>query len=385
MPNNPTRYAERFAKSQALTRGAFAQVTPPQPPIIVWPLHYIVFGTAPENVPADLFDNPARLLEFQERICDAHLAAVADDFQPYLTPYYGTGVLASAFGVTTHFAPGRDPSAGSPTITTPADIAKMRIPDPECDGLMPRVLEAAAYMRDHGAYPVTLTDSQSPLDELVLMCGHERLYMWMYDDPKLAHDLFAITTEAFIAWVKVQKAVTGEPLDVCHGEQGVWVPPPCGVWIADDEAVNLPPYLYEEFIAPYYEKIFAEFGGGVLHFCGNGAHIGKIVAGMKGVRAVNSGPMGNPTNFAALQQSLDGKVPLIYQELSPVDPEPYFHDLLSCISLRGLVIAPQVTDRVATGANGGFVDVVQDRVCTAQHIHEVLQRLVTKKLTLSEA
>ena len=39
---------------------------------------------------------------------------------PYLTPYFGTGVLASGFGVKTQFAPGRDPSAGEPILHTPA-------------------------------------------------------------------------------------------------------------------------------------------------------------------------------------------------------------------------------------------------------------------------
>jgi hypothetical protein len=215
---------------------------------------------------------------------------------------------------------------------------------------------------------VALTDSQSPLDELVLMCGHQRLYTWMYDEPAMVHDLLTLVTDAFIQWVKAQKAVTGEPLDTCHGEQGVWIPPPCGVWIADDEAVNLSPALYEQFLAPQYARIFREFSGGVLHFCGNGAHLGKIIRTIEGVRAVNTGPMGRPENFARLQQALGGSVPMIYQELSPADPEPYFRDLFSRISLRGLVIAPQVTDCVAGGPNGTFQEVSQDREAAAARI-----------------
>ena len=129
----------------------------------------------------------------------------------------------------------------------------------------------------------------------------------------MVHDLLTLVTDAFIAWVKAQKAVTGEPLDVCYGEQGVWIPPPCGVWIADDEAVNLPPHLYEEFLAPQYARIFRAFGGGVLHFCGNGAHLGAIIRRIDGLRAVNTGPMGCPANFAALQQALGGQVPMIYR------------------------------------------------------------------------
>ena len=363
----------RLEAARTRIRAAFNWAEPADPPIIVWPLHYIVFGTAPDKLPLDLFDNPASLMAFQQHICEAHLAAIQDDFVPYLTPYYGTGVLASAFGVETRFAPGRDPSAGEPCLHTHADVARLRLPNPERDGLMPRVLEAAAYMRAHGDYPVALTDMQSPLDELALMCGHERLYLWMYDEPAMLHELFTLVTDAFIAWVRAQKAVTGEPLDVCYGEQGVWIPSPCGVWLADDEAVNLPPHLYEEFIVPQYERVFRAFGGGVLHFCGNGAHLGPIIRRMEGVRAVNTGPMGRPEHLAKLQTALGGSIPIIYQELSPAEPEVYFRALFGRLSLRGLVIAPQVTDRVAGGPNGAFVALEQEREQAAVRILAVIR------------
>ena len=371
--------SRRFERAQQRIRAAFARAEGAESPVIVWPFHYIACGAAPETVPPDLFDSPARMTEYQTRICEQHLAAVDDDFQPYLTPYLGTGILASAFGCPMHFAPGRDPSVAAPCVRTLADAARLGLPDPQRDGLMPRVLEAAAYMRSHGSYPVALTDSQSPLDELVLMCGHERLYLWMYDEPKLVHDLFALATEAMIAWVRAQKAVTGEPLDACYGEQGVWIPRPCGVWLADDEAVNLPPSLYEEFVAPYYPRIFREFGGGVLHFCGNGAHLADILRRMPGLRAINTGPMGRPQHFAALQQGLDGGVPLIYQEMSPVNPGRYFGDLLSRISLRGVVFAPQVCDRFATGDDGRPAEVVQDRRAEARRIYQVLRNQIAEK------
>ena len=369
-------HSHRFAKAQARIKAAFALAEPLEPPVMVWPFHYIACGADPAKLPPDLFENPAAMTAYQTRICDEHLAAVDDDFQPYLTPYLGTGVLASGFGCQMQFAPGRDPSIAGPCVETPADAARLKLPNPESDGVLPRVLETAAYMRAHGSYPVTLTDSQSPLDELILMCGHERLYMWMYDEPALVHDLFALASEAMIAWVKAQKAVTGEPLDVCYGEQGVWVPPKCGVWLADDEAVNLSPDLYAEFVAPCYPRIFQAFGGGVLHFCGSGAHLAGILKNMAGLRAINTGPMGRPENFAALQKGLGGSVPLIYQEMSPANPDRYFKELLQQISLRGVVFAPQVCDRFATGDAGGLIEVCQDRRTAGASIFRSLQRAI---------
>jgi hypothetical protein len=370
----------RFTRAQQRIRAAFALADPVDPPVMVWPFHYIVFGTDPSAVPADLFDHPARLVEFQVKWCEQHLQAVEDDFQPYLTPYYGTGILASAFGCRINFAQGRDPSVAGPCLDSLADAARLRLPDPQRDGLMPRVLETAAYMRAHGPYPVSLTDSQSPLDELILMCGHERLYLWMVDEPKMVYELMSLVTEAFIQWGNAQKAVTGEPWNVCYGEQGVWVPPGCGVWIADDEAVNISPRLYAELVAPHYSRIFKEFGGGVLHFCGDGAHHGPALLQIEGLRAINSGPMSKPALFAKLQKATLGKIPLIYQELSPLEPEAYYRALLANLSLRGVVFAPQVTDRTAIVQGGGFVEVNQGRVETARRVLAALRKTLAERL-----
>ena len=369
----------RLARSRERIRAAFAFDKTSEPAIMAWPLHYIVFGTDPAAVPVDLFDRPARLMEFQTHYCEQHLNAIDDDFVPYLTPYYGTGILASAFGCEVSFTQGRDPSIAGPILHSSADAARLRLPDPQRDGLFPRVLETAAYMKAHGTYPVSLTDSQSPLDELILMCGHQQLYMWMYDEPALVHDLMSLVTEAFIQWVWAQKAVTGEPWNVCYGEQGVWIPEGCGVWIADDEAVNLSPRLYEEFIAPHYSRIFKEFGGGVLHFCGDGAHHAPALLQMEGLRAINSGPMGKPSNFAKLQRALGGKIPLIYQELSPVEPKSYYTALLANLSPRGVVFAPQVTDCVATAQDAGFVAVHQNRVDAARSVLIALRGAIAER------
>jgi hypothetical protein len=377
MNTNPSTARIDVAKSRITSAFQFDRKV--EPPAMIWPLHYIIFGTDPAVVPADIFDDPAVMTRFQVDICERHLAGgVNDDFVPYLTPYLGTGILASAFGCETHFAPGRDPSVAAPCVTSIEEAKRLRPIDPERDGLCPRVLATGAWMREHGPYPVGLTDSQSPLDELVLICGHERFYMWMFDEPALVHDLMSVVTESFIAWVKKQKEVFGEAIDACHGEQGVWIPQPCGVWMADDEAVNLPADLYATFIAPYYKKIFAEFSGGVLHFCGDGSHHASTFLAMDGLRAINAGPMGAPVNLAKLQRATQGRIPLIYQELSPSDPESYFHRLLSGLDPCGVVFAPQVTDRVATG-NSGPIEVNQDRTKAAVTIHQALRRAITAR------
>lgn len=141
----PPAGADRFARARSRIKAAFTLADPVEPPIIVWPFHYIVCGTNPKFIPPGLFDDPARLLEFQTGFCRRHLEAVEDDFQPYLTPYYGTGILASAFGCRISFQPRRDPAVEAPCLQSPQDVAKMRLPDPGRDGLMPRTRNSSCH------------------------------------------------------------------------------------------------------------------------------------------------------------------------------------------------------------------------------------------------
>jgi hypothetical protein len=89
--------------------------------------------------------------------------------------------------------------------------------------------------------------------------------------------------------------------------------------------------------------------------------------------------MSVPAAFARLQKALRGKIPLIYQELSPVEPESYYRALLQGITLRGVVFAPQVTDRTAISLGAGFVEVKQDRVRAARQVYAALQQALAER------
>jgi hypothetical protein len=103
---------------------------------------------------------------------------------------------------------------------------------------------------------------------------------------------------------------------------------------------------------------------------------------MEGLRAINSGPMSKPAAFTKLQKAVGGKIPLIYQELSPVEPETYYRALLADLSPCGVVFAPQVTDRVAIAQGAGFVEVAQDRVQTARRVQAALKNAISDRLRL---
>jgi len=341
------------------------------------------FAFAGDHVPEDYFTNPATMVAYQEQGALAHLQHVDDDYVPYFMPWFGTGVLASAFGcpITIAPGPGNDPAVAAPCVPTPQAAARLKPPDPHRDGWMPRVLDAIDYARAHSDLPVGLSDMQGPLDTLGLMCGQAQLYQWMYREPRMVHELFDLVTDAFIEWVKVQKQHSGEPLDRSNGLQGVWAPPGVGVWESDDDMVLVDARLYEEFVVPCVSRIMAAFGGGQVHFCGDGSqHLDNLLR-IQGLRAVCNSPLGKFDAFARLHRQLAGRVTLWIQDGAPVDIEDYYTRLFACLDdLRGVLLAPFVFDALGMDAEGGYAPVSRDPFEAANRIVAVARECMRKRL-----
>ena len=341
---------------------------------------YFAFSTF--DKPDDYFSNPAGMVAYQERGFQRHLAEIDDDVVPYFMPWFGTGVLASGFGsiIATADGPGNDPSVVGTCVTSIADARRLRLPDPERDGWMPRVLATVDYARAHSDLPVGLTDMQGPLDTLGQMCGHVQLFTWMYDEPALVHDLLDLVTEAFIDWVRVQKEHIGEPLETSNGLQGVGASA-VGCWESDDDMTMLSPEMYAEFVAPRVARIFDAFGGGSIHFCGKGYQHLDTILGHRSMRVVNNSPMGNFEGVRDFRRRLGSTVSLQFQDIAPVDIEGYYRRLFSVLDdLRGVMVAPFVVDGIGMDATGGYVVRNDDPFDTARRLVAVVRECIALKL-----
>ena len=341
------------------------------------------FAFAGEQMPEDYFTRPASMVEYQAKGFEAHLSRVNDDTMPYFMPWFGTGVLASGFGCQIKISPGpgNDPAVAGPCVTSPQAAARLKLPDPNRDGWMPRVLDTIDYARANSDLPVGLTDMQGPLDTLGLMCGQAQLYQWMYREPKMVHELFEIVTTAFIDWVRVQKEHIGEPLDCSNGLQGVWSPGGVGVWESDDDLVLIDAGLYREFVVPHISRIFEAFDGGSVHFCGNAAHQIDNLLQITNLRVVNNSPLGKFNAFATLRRRLSGRALLQIQDGAPVDPESYYTQLFAGVDdFQGVMLATFVLDSVGMDNQGGYIPVKWHPFETANRIAAVVRECVRRKL-----
>ena len=350
-------------------------------PVIVNTSCYYGFGD--RNRKPSYWTDPAEMVGFQEKRFEAHLKNTDDDTVPYFMPWFGTGVLASAFGCPYRDSKGygEDPSIVGKCINSVKDIARLKPADPHSDGWMPRVLKTMEYAKRKSDLPVGLTDLNSPLSTAAQMCGYDSLFYWMYDEPEAVRDLLSIVSESFVVWVKAQKEIAGEPLDQSNGLQGWWAPEGIGVWLSDDDIVTISPELYEEFVVPEYSKIFGVFGGGCLHFCGNAENHADAILKIGNLRAVNNSIMLKWGGFEKLAAKLSGKVMLLIQDISYVDMEDFLTNMfLRLGDLRGVMIAAFAQDNTAKTKQGEDVFIERSAYETCNRAVAIARRLAAQKM-----
>ncbi len=349
-------FEKRLEKVAAKTEDLFSFKAVKEPPFMMNSALYWLFGLDMDTFPADYFDDPAAMVNFQERTYYDQVKEIEDDFVPYLMPWYGTVVAASAFGCQIEFIPKQDPAANPRfyPIQSPDDIRQLEIPDPERAGLMPRVLDFLRYMKANSFLPVGITDFQGPLTTANQLMGYDKLIYLMYDHPNLMHELMDKITEALILWVKKQKQVIGEPLNYCISDQQVYTGRHAGVWFSDDDAVLISEKLYREFVVPYNSRILTAFGGGIIHYCGNGTHHADNFLNTKGLLGLNIYNLYNVPSFAKLKAKVENRLVMFACDFTPVEHAAYFEELLSSVDTKGLLICSQYSPVVGLLKGGKY-------------------------------
>ncbi len=268
------------------------------PPGVEWP---------EVRVNAALADFDQMALQ-QFRGCSETLAA-GNGAMMCVRSNYGVSILPSLFGVElfmmddeTNTLPTSYPLGSIDRIEAVVDAG---VPDP-AGSLGGRTLamgEHYAAIRD--TYPkiakhvhVYHPDIQGPMDVCEVLWGSE-IFVALVDRPDLVHALLDLVTETYIRFLRRWEAIIPfEPTYQAHWglfHKGT-------IMLRDDSAMNLSPEMFDEFIAPYDQRLLDEFGGGAIHFCGRGDHYIARMCRLRGLHAINlSQPDWN--NMAVIYQS----------------------------------------------------------------------------------
>jgi uroporphyrinogen-III decarboxylase len=330
----------RFEQARQRIHDAYSHKDTGEMPVLVMDVNYWVSGESPQLIPDDYFTSPASMLEFQLAKIDRHLAWFQDDYIPVLWPWYGTVVVPSAIGSTVLFQRGMDPAVEGRLLERPEEIRKLQPPNPLTDGLMPRVLETIRHFRQHSDLPVMFTDAQGPLNIALTLCGVENFFVWVREQPALAHELMDYATEVLIGWIRLQKQYAGQPENGGAFPHSILLPEGFGgVCISDDDCTVMSPRMYREFVVPYNSRVFKAFGGGTLHYCGSAKHQIDNFLATEGLTGINCFCMGDFHQILSMQQKFENRLTLMVCDFTPLHIESYYRELLADLRTKGTILA----------------------------------------------
>jgi uroporphyrinogen-III decarboxylase len=350
-----------------------------RPAVVVVDSNYWTFGDRPEEIPDDYYTDPASALRCQLAKMVRHYENIPEDnYIPFLHPWYGTGVLASAFGIKLICNPKADPAVDLASIRQPEEIDALVMPVPGESGAMPLVVRMIDYFKAHSDLPVGFTDCQGPMATAMQVIGYDNFCYWLQDDPVRIHKLMNLITEALIAWVKFQKERTGQPLTGGSYPLSIKLPAGYGgVWLSDDDSVIMSAGVYREFIKPYNENFLAAFGGGCIHYCGNSTQNIENYATTKGVTAINNFTLDNFEAAAKIRRALRDKgVVYMACDFTPADQrlEDYYRELVKAMDgPEGLILASYIAPAIALD-RGKYEAAHRDRNTLARRVSELMGR-----------
>lgn len=127
-------------------------------------------------------------------------------------------------------------------------------------------------------------DTQGPIDVCEVLCGSQ-LFYYLYDYPDLMKQFLEMITQTYILFLREWYKIVPHKLE---GYSTHWSMLHKGrITLRNDSLMNLSEDMYVEFVRPFDQRIFDEFGGGFVHYCGKGDHFARAMSEMRGLYGVN--------------------------------------------------------------------------------------------------
>jgi uroporphyrinogen-III decarboxylase len=220
------------------------------------------------------------------------LADAQSDAVPSLRANTGVGTLATVFGCRNTVFPDK-----MPWVTTHLTIDEALdapVDDVARRGEMPRVLRYMEYFceRLDGRGLVYCADTQGPLDLAHIVLGNA-FFLLLHDAATKMHEMLDKCTRVIIEATRAMKEAVGEPIERGAHSGTMWMGAG-GVRVCEDTTTLLSPACVREFAVPYTRRLCAAFGGGWVHFCGDGQHVLDAFLDVPEVKGFN---FGNPERF----------------------------------------------------------------------------------------
>lgn len=173
-------------------------------------------------------------------------------FLPGFWSEYGMCTEPSAFGAKCIFWKNEFPFAEK-TIQQSADIDRMKVPNPETDGLLPFMLNRLIQTQpaiEKAGHHIRFSVSRGPLNIASFLMGTTELMTTMMMEPDAVHKLLRIITDFLKSWHKLQR-------DSISSIEGIMMLDDIVGFIGEDEFMEFGyPYLKELYDVDAKIKLF---------------------------------------------------------------------------------------------------------------------------------
>lgn len=317
-------------------------------------LPLFLHGRVPEmkNFPSydrkQQFYNPERMFYTLLWGCLSILRGKGDNV-PCIRVNFGTGFLASVFGLQQQIFPDKMPWLKSHLEKEKILNIKIEDLEPiETKGLMPEWKEYTEYyqekIKEIPFIKIYLPDTQGVFDLAHLVAG-DRIFTDFYEDSEFVRHLFELSTHVYVSASTFMKNFIKEPLN--SGFHNEIVMANAGVRTCEDTTTLLSPAIFQRYVQQYFETSISKFGA-YLHFCGNGSHLIEYFVACNDIKIIN---FGNPEMFdwrktirlfAQHKKTYYGTV----KRISGESLSDYFSRVLEPLERKSnLMFAPQLFDK----------------------------------------
>lgn len=291
----------------------------------------------------EFFDNPESEIKWNE---DLHhkREGIYDYGLPNIKPNQGIGVVAAAFGCEYEVNDEADPWIKSRLREENVeDVHKLEIPNPETNPMFQKIWKRIDSLQSISALPLRMVNVPSPLVTASMIWDYTSFIEALLIFPDEVHVLLEKVTEATIAYIKGQFRRIRNLYSVGH-ESICPIPRFAGVRVSDDTAALLSPDMYREFGVRYNNRISREFGGIVIHSCGDVQYVVPAMMEIDGLKGLDF-TIPQVMNWEAVRDVAAGKTVLCLRQRywdhprdAAVDLAEYSGKLVDAFGRKGLII-----------------------------------------------
>ena len=266
---------------------------------------------------------------------------------PNIKPNQGINIVAGAFGC--ECKPNDD---SDPWVTclireeNVEDVYELKVPDPVDNPNFARAWKHVESLSRKSDIPLRVVNVPSPLVTASLIWDYTSFIEATLIYPDEVHALLEKITEATILYIKEMFKRIKNLYGVSH--EFWYVPTDVGIRVSDDTAALFSPKLYREFGVRYNALIAEEFGGIVVHSCGNVQNVVEAMMEIPGLRGLDFTIPQTP-NWSKIRDAVAGKTALCLRHFywdhgdhETVDLAEYSKKLIDFFGRKGIFIQTSV-------------------------------------------